>query len=167
MAPLVSVVALPMIATIRKCCALTVLGAAVFAGGCAKSLPPIVPVEGTITVNNQPLPFVYVTFSPQLSDWGPEANSYGETDDKGHFTLICTYNQSAGAVVGKHLVGLGEKLPDEARNQDVASAKRVAARLAGLPNRPIPPGHGRGGAIEVEVTKGKATYDINLIRSAK
>ncbi len=146
------------------------LGMAVVAAGtqgCAKSLPPVVPVEGTITINNQPLPFVHVTFSPQLSDWGPEANSYGETDEKGHFTLTCVYNQRPGAVIGKYLVGLGEKLPDEARNQDVASAKRVAHKLAALPNRPIPPGSGPAGSIEIEVKPGQTTYDINLTRAPK
>src|SRR5205807_1087600 len=131
------------------------LSALVLAAGCGKAPPAIVPVEGTITVNEQPLPNALVTFTPQLSNWGAEMTSYGETDEKGHFSVTCRYNNAPGAVVGKHLVGLGEKAPLEARNQDVVSARRAAEKLAKLPNRPIPPGSGPGGAIELEVKKGQ------------
>ncbi len=148
-------------------CVLAICALAAIAGGCAKQPPPIVRVDGTVTVNNEPLPFAAVSFVPQLGDWGAEVNSYGETDEIGRFSLTCVYNQQPGAVVGKHLVGVRERPNPEAVSQDPIVAKRGSDRVARLANRPIPPGPGAGGTIEIEVTQGRTSYDIRLTRPGK
>jgi hypothetical protein len=61
-------------------------------------------VEGTVTLDNQPLGGVIVQFIP--ADGDPSAgmvSSQGVTDDQGHFSLICD-NKKNGAYVCKHKV---------------------------------------------------------------
>src|SRR5205085_2758661 len=100
-----------------------------------------------------------------LATWSNEVNSYGETDESGHFSLTCNYGNQPGAVVGKHVVRVGEKSFPEARRQDAAAAKRVADKIAKRPG-PSQPTKFPGGkdGLEVEIKKGQSTYDLNLTR---
>jgi hypothetical protein len=92
--------------------------AAVVAGGCGKRYS-VVPVSGTVTLDNKPLEGVVVIFQPVagpgVTDAGP--GSSGVTDANGKFTLhLATDEKKAGAVVGQHRVTLGtkrEQAPDD------------------------------------------------------
>ncbi len=94
--------------------------AGLLAAGCGRGKSySVVPVSGTVTLDNKPLEGVVVIFQPiagpAVSDAGP--GSSGVTDANGKFTLqLVTGEQKAGAVVGKHRVTLGtkrEQAPDD------------------------------------------------------
>lgn len=76
------------------CCALLL--------GCdAKpGLEGVVPVQGTVTYNGEPVEGATVTFMP--SSAGGKA-AVGKTDDSGHFTLT-TQNPGDGALPGDYLI---------------------------------------------------------------
>jgi hypothetical protein len=78
---------------IRLVMASAVAFAAVGLVGCGKRLPPIVSVEGTVVLDGKPLPRAAVEFMPVLDDFGAETVSAAITDDKGHFVLICRFNE--------------------------------------------------------------------------
>ncbi len=92
--------------------------AAVIVGGCGKPYS-VVPVSGTVTLDNKPVEGVVVIFQPVAGpgviDPGP--GSSGMTDASGKFTLhLVTDQKKAGAVAGKHRVTLGtkrEQAPDD------------------------------------------------------
>jgi hypothetical protein len=72
--------------------------------GCGDGLT-VVPVQGTVLHDGQPLPNAHVTFQPvgDASDRvGP--GSYGVTDGQGRYELKLTTDDRPGAVVGEHRV---------------------------------------------------------------
>lgn len=68
-------------------------------GSTSADLPDLVPVEGRVTMNGEPLAGATVTFKPQVSGVN---SSVGVTDDDGRYKL--RYSRDAGAVVGTHKV---------------------------------------------------------------
>jgi hypothetical protein len=134
--------------------------------GCARELPPVVPVKGKVMLNGQPLPKASVTFVPQLEKFGSESNSTAVTDENGEFTLTCAYNSQPGAVVAKHIVLVAESpLPDELRgSRDARAIDRYQATLG---NRPIPTDYGTvsTSSIRVEIKKGQEPVTIELKRN--
>ncbi|WP_437221651.1 hypothetical protein SH661x_002415 [Planctomicrobium sp. SH661] len=83
--------------------------ALVIASGCAKDPFRTVPVSGRVTSNGEPVPGVYVVFTPQPGS-GREANVPGKsgagyTDENGKFQLS-TYGDGDGAVVATHSVAV-------------------------------------------------------------
>lgn len=60
--------------------------------------PDLATVEGTVTLDGEPLPDASVTFTP--TEGSP---SYGRTDEQGHFQLTYT-RQRQGAELGEHVV---------------------------------------------------------------
>jgi hypothetical protein len=140
------------------------LGLLVLAG-CGRRLPSVVPVQGTVLLDGQPLPNASVAFVPMLDQFGPEANSTGVTDANGQFSLTCAYNAQPGAVIGKHVVLVGEPpLPTEMRN--VRDSRVLENYRANLGNRPIPPDYNSMGKslIQIEVKEGQSEYKIELKR---
>jgi len=136
--------------------------------GCAKSPPPMTEVEGTVTLDGQPLPFALVEFQPDLAKFGAELNSSATTDEKGFYRLTCHYNQQPGAAVGKHRVVISDTpTPEEYRSQEPEVQAKLARYRAGLKNRPIPKTYSRAGTTDltVEVTADKKTYDLQLTRA--
>jgi hypothetical protein len=124
------------------------LASALMALGCgANSVPFNDSVEGTVTLDNQPLGGVIVQFIPANAD--PAAGvvaSQGISDDQGHFKLVCE-NQKPGAFVIQHKVVVtrgraahsghrGEK-PQEALSKD---------------QRPVPSVYGVAQKTNLEVT---------------
>src|SRR5579859_6261562 len=92
------------------------LGLAVFllplAGGCGPAAPPpLVPAEGVVMLDGQPLPNAMVTFAPQLSQYGAEMNSWGITDDQGKFQLTCMQKSDPGALAATHKVTVTDAPP--------------------------------------------------------
>jgi len=67
--------------------------------GCKRN-PRVVPVNGKVLYNGQPLPFGSVTFQP---DKGQPA--VGDLSQDGSFTLS-SYGPNDGAVPGRHLVSV-------------------------------------------------------------
>ena len=68
--------------------------------GCSQG-PTIAEVEGTLTLDGQPLKGIQLEFLPEV---GPR--SIGETDAQGHFKLTTDDGKRAGAAVGSHRVVL-------------------------------------------------------------
>ena len=146
-----------------------ILLAAVAVGGCGKGAPPpVTEVEGTVLLDNKPLPNAQVQFVPQLERFGAEMNSTAVTDENGHFRLICNYQQQPGAVVGKHWVLVTEApTPEEYRRQDGDSQAKYARYVAGLKNRPIPENYSTVGKtpLVLEVTADKKEYNLTMSRN--
>ena len=68
--------------------------------GCTGSnLPDLGQVEGTVTMDGQPLPNAIVTFQPV----NPGRPSYARTDDSGKYVLVFT-DGNEGATLGEHRV---------------------------------------------------------------
>lgn len=141
------------------------LTAVALAAGCAKRLPPVVPVEGTVLVDGKPLPKAVVTFMPLLDEFGAESNSTAVTDENGRFVLTCRYNDLPGAVVGRHVVFVNEPpLPAELRKSQ--DSRLVDTYRAKLGNRPIPPQYTSATAspLRQEVKAGAGPITIELTR---
>ncbi len=69
--------------------------------GCGESGPDLCSVEGTVTLDGQPLAKAIVDFQP---DGGGERSSYdGQTDEAGHYLLHATASQK-GAEPGNYTV---------------------------------------------------------------
>src|SRR5262245_49007546 len=137
--------------------------------GCAKTPPPVTAVEGDVFLDGAPLPFASVTFAPDLEHFGAEMNSIGKTDDKGHFTLVCSYKSEPGAVVAKHRVLVAELPPPaEYRRPDGETQEKYANYLAKLKNRPIPIEYGAVGQtpLILDVTADQKTYKLELKRKS-
>src|SRR5437773_5906470 len=81
--------------TSRFLAPLLILGCVI---GCGRGGPEIVPIEGTVTHNAQPVPNLRIYFVP--TDGRP---SWGISDSNGHFAL--SYDpEHQGAKVGTHKV---------------------------------------------------------------
>jgi len=141
-------------------------GCLLASSGCKKSPPPVVEVTGRVTLNDKPLPNARVEFVPELKDFGAEVNSFGVTDEKGEFTLTCSWKNQAGAVVATHRVLVMDVTPDDARGMDGASQARAARYYASLVNRPIPIEYSNftKTPLRVKVEKGTTTYEVKLKR---
>src|SRR5262249_35420551 len=135
--------------------------------GCAPKPPAIVPVEGTVTLDGQPLPFAHVEFVPQLKDFGAEYNSSAVTDENGHFVLVCSLGQQSGAAVATHKVLVTEHTPDDLRG--MGAQAKLAEYQAKLKNRPIPEAYGvlSTTPLTVEVKSGQGPYQLKLTRSGR
>jgi hypothetical protein len=133
--------------------------------GCKPKPPEIVPVEGTVYLDGQPVPLARVDFVPDLADFGAEYMSSAVTDEKGHFVLMTTAG-APGAAVAKHKVVVAEYTPEELRGFSPAAQDRLAAYQAKLKNRPIPEQYGIAvkTPLTVEVKPGQTTYDLQLKR---
>ncbi len=79
-------------------------------GGRDPSLPALVPVDGTITLDGEPQPAVTVSFVPQGETRGNGAMAY--TDENGKYELTDAHG-GAGAPVGVYRVVLSKLvMPD-------------------------------------------------------
>jgi hypothetical protein len=147
------------------------LGVAVSLSGCRgkPSPPPIVPAEGVVILDGQPLPFARVEFVPDLKDFGAEMNSNAVTDEQGHFVLTCIYENKPGAAVAAHHVLVSEYTPDGMRGTDGRSQEKFAEYQARLKNRPIPDNYGvlSRSPVLVEVKAGQSTYEVRLSRDGR
>lgn len=108
--------------------------------GCGQpGVPPLVEVEGTVTINDQPLPHATVTFIPVGKELSSRAIASGVSDAQGRFKLTCA--GKPGTPVGEHKVTVTEgPEPENLRDEGQQAAQR--AYLAGLKNRPIPRDYG-------------------------
>lgn len=142
------------------------LGFGVHLAGCAKKEPPaITEVEGTLLLDDKPLPFAQIDFVPELEDFGAEMNSTALTDEKGNFTMKLASGRP-GAVVAKHRVIVNEGTPKELRGMDSNSQAKLAEYIAKLSNRPLPEQYGNYGKtpLRVEVKADQKTYVLRMKR---
>lgn len=76
----------------------------IICSGCGAS-PSVVPVEGTITWNGQPLAGAGITTQPiATTSMNPGSGSFGRTDPQGHYVLELVTPARKGAIVGEHRV---------------------------------------------------------------
>lgn len=102
-----------------SCCMISSLLALPLLGcGGATDTPELAPVEGTVTLDGQPLPDATVWFNPV----GQGRTSTGRTDAQGHFILSYGIDKF-GAMIGQHNVrittlqqGGDENLPDQPKS---------------------------------------------------
>src|SRR5690349_16497067 len=84
--------------------------------GCGEAPPRLTEVEGTVLLNEKPLPKALVRFVPEANGPGASLIATGITDDKGHFRLTCDMKNEPGACVGKNrVVVVDAPPPAEAR----------------------------------------------------
>ncbi|WDI41605.1 carboxypeptidase-like regulatory domain-containing protein [Bremerella sp. P1] len=82
-----------------------VIGICIGVLGCSASSPSNVSeVQGTVTVDGQPIPDALVTFKPRHSG----KNSFGRTDTSGHYSLVYSTDLT-GAEIGEHDVTISNK----------------------------------------------------------
>lgn len=107
------------------------------ATGCVASPPPIVPVEGVVLLNDQPLPNAQVQFVPMARGLSAEYIASGTTDVNGRFTLSCKGQPGACACENRVIV-IEASPPDQARGQSAEAQTAMSRFYNGLKNRPIP-----------------------------
>jgi hypothetical protein len=90
----------------RLLCVLLILFA-----GCSKTDPSLVPVSGTVTLNDQPLANATVTFIPK--DGTPGFGGLGKTDAAGKYKLRGSRDDATGIPPGEYRVVISKRLmPD-------------------------------------------------------
>jgi hypothetical protein len=127
---------------------------AVASAGCGRGGPEIVPIEGTVTHNGEPVPNLRIYFVP--TDGRP---SWAVSDARGHFAL--DYDpEHRGAKVGTHTVWV----LDESSNIDPTAAMSGAARPKRSPAvAQIVDKYGQGKSkLQVEVKKADRNFQLKL-----
>lgn len=125
-----------------------------FVAGCGGSDGEFAPVEGTVTLDGEPLAGARVEFeldTGELSYGKSEGStSYGRTDARGHYELKATHEKE-GAPVGKYVVRI------RTREMTVnAEGKEVL-----VPER-LPPKYHLNSKLTAEVSPGSNTIDFPL-----
>jgi hypothetical protein len=133
--------------------------------GCSKAPPPIVPVNGVVKLNGQPLGNAEVRFIPQHEGLSGDYIGIAVTDDQGRFTLETNGQQGGCACV--HMITVDEGPPPrEARGESAKAQKAYADYAATLKNRPIPRKYATSAEspLTLTVTAGQSEYTIELKR---
>ena len=127
--------------------------------GCGGRDYELVPVSGRITLNEEPLAGINVSFQPKgktPKDLLPGPGSYGRADADGRYSLkTADLENDEGAVVGKHVVRL--IVPDEMRGGDPDDDMPSGTPQIVLPKR------AQDGSVEFEVPPGgtdQANFDF-------
>lgn len=139
--------------------------AAVLAGGCGRSRPPMVPAVGTVTLDGQPLPKIRLEFTPTFAGFGGDLLGMAESGDDAAFRA--TNGIGAGLCAGTYKVTVHELPPPEDMQEYRADTPaRQKAYYAGLANRPIPERYGSLATtpLLVEIVAGKTEYQLALER---
>jgi hypothetical protein len=133
--------------------------------GCSKAPPAIVPVQGVVLLDNQPLPNVRVRFAPKDVTLEDDLLAEGVTDENGRFQLIC--KGQPGACACENLVMVIEgPMTEKGRGMSSAAQGEAARYAAGLKNRPIPKIYATASKtpLSVFVTPGRTEYNLELRR---
>jgi hypothetical protein len=103
--------------------------------GCAgrEPPPPIIPAEGVVLFDGEPLKQVEVRFVP-LIEHGAQYIARGVTDDTGRFKLMC--NGKEGACEGENLVLVCEVVPSRLQGEN--AQEELAKYFRDLGTRPPP-----------------------------
>jgi hypothetical protein len=130
--------------------------------GCNAERARVAEAQGTVTLNNKPVPNAEIVFLPDAGTKGPSSSAV--TDADGHFTLT-TEDGRAGAVVGKHRVTVRASKPrNDPRPEDNAHAGSKSGESSGYVA--VSENYGKANAFNplgvIEVTADRHTYDLNL-----
>jgi hypothetical protein len=117
--------------------------------GCGSEFA-IVPVSGTVTLDDEPLADASVVFTPKKG--GP--SSFGRTDKFGKFSLASIATNEVGALVSNHKVAVTLSADEE-----FDTAQDVAAVDA---NRTIPRRYNSATILEIEITKETSAANFAL-----
>ena len=87
-------------------------------------------VSGRITLNGQPLAHAAITFQPVATrgHLNPGPGSGAFTDSEGRYTLKLTGTETAGAVIGKHMVRITLVPQDNSADDRPKRSKELPAR---------------------------------------
>ena len=133
--------------------------------GCGKSAPEIVPVEGVVLLNGEPLPEAEVQFVPMSPGLGAEYIAVATTDERGRFSLAC--RGRPGACVGENRVTVSDApAPAELRGLSRDAQTRTSFYYRNLKNRPIPAIYGNvaQSPLVVVVEAGRGEYRLEMKR---
>ncbi len=111
-------------------------------GGSGVKVPPLGKVEGTVTLDGQPLANAAVSFQPVDGKGGP---SQGITDSEGKYSLIHVPGHP-GATISEHMVRITGKPADAPASQ----------------KETVPPKYNDQSQLKVTVEEGDNTHDFNL-----
>jgi len=126
------------------CAIIGLIGVAVT--GCGGGTAGVVPVEGTLTYQGQPVEGVSIQFEPVAGN----RPSTGATDASGHFALVYTIDEK-GAEVGKHNVTFDWQPATEAEQPSEAITKILEKH-----------GMEDGAPLEVEITGATSDLVLNI-----
>jgi len=122
-------------------------------GGCGRSKgPEMGDVEGTVTLNGDPLPNAQVSFEPV----GTGSPSTAMTNEDGYYKLKYNINKD-GAIVGEHIVRIRTGVPrlDEETDKEIKPEEKVPARYnANAEDNPA--------EMKKIVSSGSQTIDFDL-----
>jgi hypothetical protein len=138
--------------------------AAAAGAGCQKQPPPIVEVEGVVTLAGKPLAKAEVRFYPKI-EFGGEYIASGETDAEGRFKLTCMGRP--GACACENLVTVTEApLPEDMRGPSGEAQTRASRFRQSLKNRPIPDRYANlaQSPLKVTVSADRKEYNLELTR---
>jgi hypothetical protein len=133
--------------------------------GCTPSPPPIVLVEGVVTLNGKPLPHAEVQFVPLAPALDGSYIATAITDEEGRYKLEC--RGQPGGCACENIVTVAEgPLPEDARGQSAAAQMKATRFLAALKNRPIPERFATvaQSPLRITVTEGTTDYPLELSR---
>ena len=103
--------------------------------GCGGPGYEVVPVSGTVTLDEKPMANVHVSFQPIAEgkdNPNPGPGSFGVTDAQGKYELRLFDSDAPGAVVGRHRVRLAVNQPDASAESDlIVPVKKVLPASAG------------------------------------
>jgi hypothetical protein len=139
-----------------RCALLWLLGCvALVLSGCGEKAVKVVPVSGTVTIQDAPLPYGNITLVPDAANGNQtKLQPRGTIGADGKYTLES--DGKPGAPLGKYLVGIsavkpskqedGYKPSERAASQDYMDASKSGLTLEVVEN-PAP------GAYDVKLTK--------------
>jgi hypothetical protein len=136
---------------------------AVLLAGCGKAPPPpIVPVEGQVLLDGEPVNKAEVLFIP-LIPYGPEYVAKGVTDEQGRFQLTCKGQPGACACENQVVIRESE-LPDKLKGENAQA--ELAKYLKSLGGRPLPPRYANlvESPLTAKVTAEEITFVFELKR---
>ena len=131
--------------------ALFALSLALMAGCSSEKVVPVVPAEGTVTINGVGLENVMDRFVPDGKDINGNIASSGVTDEQGHFRLIASDGRD-GAVVGPGhvlLVDMAEERP--AQGEEAVTTPRFSSDYSVLAGRSLTATVTEGVPMEVAI----------------
>lgn len=122
-------------------------------------------VEGTVTLDGQPLAFVEVVFLPESTKGNEANNASAFTDADGRYQLFAARDNRAGTVLGPHRVIITDLTMVADSTGAGNPAQPGAAAMPGTKPRRFPKAYGDAAETpfrDIEVGRGKQTLNFQL-----
>lgn len=133
----------------RYGCLLLMIGAGLFAGCGSTDRPELGSVTGTVTMDGQPLPNVWVMFNPTTGG----RTSIARTNEQGEYKMMYLEG-TPGVNIGSHQVVIVTYNEDE--------VEEMRANTGSPVKDPIPAKYNTQTTLTAEVTDGKHVIDFPL-----